>query len=223
MLVISLTSIPPRFAQLPRVIAALNAQTRPPDRIFLTLPKRYRRFPGSHAPPDIAGVEVLRPDHDPGPAGKVLCVARLLAGQPVDLLYCDDDWDYAPGWAQGFLDARVAQGPDTVLAGATFDGSRVGLPGVTIAQGFAGVMIRPDHLDAIAQTPPNAAWTVDDIWLSGSFARADLPVVEVPGLRALATPLADAANLQDARVDGRTRAQANLACAACVKRAAVRP
>ena len=43
MLVISLTAIPPRFDQLPRVLAALSTQGA--ARVVLVTPKRYARFP----------------------------------------------------------------------------------------------------------------------------------------------------------------------------------
>ena len=207
--IISLASIPPRFAQLPRVVAGLQAQGA---RVLVTLPRTYRRFPGEHAVPNLPGVEILRPEEDLGPAAKVLHAARMLRGQDVDLLYCDDDWDYAPGWVDSFRKTRAAH-PDAVLAGATFGAERMKLSGPPIAQGFAGVMIRPDWLDDTAMSPPEPAWAVDDIWLSGAFARAGRAVVEVPEARRLATPLADPGSLQDAQVAGQSRAEANLACA----------
>ncbi|WP_421701153.1 hypothetical protein [Aliiroseovarius sp.] len=207
--IVSLTSIPPRFAQLPRVVATLQAQGA---QVIVTLPRRYRRFPGDHAVPDLPGAEVLRPDGDLGPAAKVVHAAQRLRGQDVDLLYCDDDWDYAPGWVDAFRKARLAH-PGAVLAGATFGAERLKLSGPPIVQGFAGVMIQPDWLDDLAMTLPEIAWAVDDIWLSGAFARAGRAVVELPEARRLATPLADPGNLQAAQVDGQTRAEANRACA----------
>ncbi len=211
MLAISLTTIPPRFGQLPRVIAALRAQGVA-ARILLTVPRRYRRFPGEYRLPDLPGVELLRPEADPGPIGKVALAARLLRGQDCRLLYCDDDWLYAPGWARGFLDAARAR-PEAVLCASGFSARRLDLPapaGTThIAQGFAGVLLRPDWLDDTALEPPPEAWAVDDIWLSAQYARAGCEVVEVKGLRDLASPLADPDRLQDALVDGATRAEAN--------------
>lgn len=172
MLVATLTSIPPRFAQLPRVVAGLQAQGG--ARVVVTLPRQYRRFPGDHAVPDLSGgAEVLRPQEDLGPAAKILHAARALqGGQDLDLLYCDDDWAYGPGWVDAFRAARAAH-PEAVLAGgATFGAARLKLSGPPIAQGFAGgVMIRPDWLDDIAMSPPpDIAWAVDDIWLSGALA-----------------------------------------------------
>ncbi len=213
-LVISLTSIPPRFGQLPRTVAALRAQTAR-ARILLVLPSRYRRFPGHHAPPPLEGVEILRPEGDPGPIAKLAPAVRLLRGegsQDCHLLYCDDDWLYGPGWAQGFLDTARAR-PGAIVAASTFSARRLGLSSPAdspdIAQGFAGVMLRPDWLDEAALAPPPEAWAVDDIWLSAQYARLGRRIVEACGLRAHAAPLSEPDRLQDARLDGADRATAN--------------
>lgn len=228
-LVISLTSIPPRFGQLPRVVAALRAQTARPARILVTLPRHYRRFPGSHAAPALPGAEVVRPARDMGPAAKVLAAARLLRGQDCHLLYCDDDWLYHPRWAEGFLATARAR-PGCAIAASGFSARRLGLSPaphlpdgeagggyVDIAQGFAGVLLRPDWLDA----PPAVAqaWAVDDIWLSAQYARAGRRIWKQPGLRGHATPLADPGRLQDAVIDGRDRDAANRAAAQAMARA----
>ena len=219
MLVVSLTSIPPRFAQLPRVIAALLAQRRPPDRILLALPRRYRRFPGAHAPPDLpAPVECLTLDDDIGPAAKVLPAARHLAGTGCDLIYCDDDWHFRPDWSATLLDART--NPDQAVAASGFSVARLGRHGtaapghVDIAHGFSGVLTRPAMFDSMAQSLPPVAWAVDDIWLSGHLARRGIPIALAPGARAACTPLGSPGNLQSAVIDGKTRDAANRACAA---------
>ncbi|WP_412506615.1 hypothetical protein [Roseovarius sp. SYSU LYC5161] len=106
MYAIALTSIPPRFARLAPVLDGLLAQEPRPARVFLCLPRRYRRFPGPVTPPALPpGVTLLRCDDDPGPAGKALIAARHLAGQADRLIYCDDDWIMQPGWAAALLAA----------------------------------------------------------------------------------------------------------------------
>ncbi|HHL21584.1 MAG TPA: hypothetical protein ENJ52_08655 [Aliiroseovarius sp.] len=196
----------------------------------MTLPQRYRRFPGDHAPPGrLPGVEILRPGTDPGPAGKAVPAAQRLAGQDIDLLYCDDDWLPAPNWAAGFIAAARAR-PGTVICASGFDVHRLGLipgpkqprgdgPGagfVDIAQGFGGVLIRPGWLADFTPTPD--AWAVDDIALSAHFARRGRPIWKEPGLRTLTRPLADPHRLQDARIGGIDRATANRQVAARLAR-----
>ncbi|HHB80332.1 MAG TPA: glycosyltransferase family 2 protein [Aliiroseovarius sp.] len=211
-LVVSLTTIPPRFGQLPQVVAALQAQDRAPDQIILCLPQVYRRFAGPITPPDLPGLRILRPPTDPGPAGKLTLAAQALRGQGCRLPFCDDDWLYGPGWTQGFLDA-ARKHPEAVICGASFAAQRLGLPNAPdtarIAQGFAGVMLQPDWLDDAALNPPQEAWPVDDIWLSAQFARLGRAVIQAPGLRAQASPLPDPEPLQDAVFAGEGRGQLN--------------
>ncbi len=189
----------------------------------MTLPRHYRRFPGTHLPPDLPGVEVLRPDSDPGPAGKVLNPASKVRGQNCNLLYCDDDWIYDPDWSAGFLAAARSRPDRDVICASGYDIHRLGLTSgtkkprgegtasgcVDIAQGFAGVLLRPDWLDETIFEPPREAWPVDDIWLSANFERLGLKIWKAAGLRALATGVEDPGNLQDAKIGGLDRNLAN--------------
>lgn len=224
--VVAFTSIPPRFAQLAGLVAALRGQSLPPSRIIAVLPRRYRRFPGNHALCDLPGVEILRPETDPGPAGKALVAARALTDTAAELLYCDDDWSYGPGWIAGFAGERARLGPGPVIAGAGFHADRLGLacgpatpravgraPGhVDIAQGFGGVMHDARHLARIPM-PHGAPWAVDDIWLSAHLAAAGHTIWQGAGLRAMCTPRDDPGNLQDSVIGGLDRAAANRAAA----------
>ena len=211
-LVVSLTTIPPRFGQLPKVVAALRAQRRPADQIILCLPETYRRFPGRHKLPELPGVSVLRPHTDPGPVGKLTLAARTLRGQDCQLLYCDDDWLYGPGWTWAFTQA-ARNTPEAVICASGFSARRLGLTGAKgradIAQGFAGVLLRPDWLDDTALAPPPEAWAVDDIWLSAQYARLGRKIIQPPGLRVHASPLPDPGRLQDTVLDGENRAESN--------------
>ncbi len=203
MLVISLTSIPPRYGQLPLVLDALRAQGA--DRVTLVIPRTYARFAQAPLPALPDGVDVLRTGTDLGPAGKLLAPAAAYPG--ADILYCDDDWLYGPGWADAL---RTARGPDRVVAASTWATERIGRLGGTVAQGFAGVLLAADQAARIPPPPP-VAWAVDDIWLSGWFAGLGLGVTEVPAARALATPLADPGGLQGSTDrDGANRAAAAL-------------
>lgn len=189
MLVIALTSIPPRFAQLPRVLPALLDQGA--DRVALVIPRRYARFPPAALPPLPAGVELLRTETDLGPAGKLLAPAAAFAG--ADILYGDDDWLYCPGWLDTL---RAARAPGTVVAASTWDTARIGRPGGTVAQGFAGVLV-PGDIAGRIPPPPAAAWAVDDIWMSGCYEALGSGIVAAPGARALCTPHAGPGALQD--------------------------
>ncbi|MEQ8903214.1 MAG: hypothetical protein RID11_05575 [Roseovarius sp.] len=217
MYAISLTSIPPRYARLGLVLESLLSQRPAPDRVLLCLPHRPMRFAPGPWPEVPEGVEILSLEEDMGPASKVLPAARRLAGQGGRLIYCDDDWTLPQGWAARLL----AGSADEAVAGSGFDvrrlkrqdhvARRVGY--ADIAQGFAGVAVRPDWLAGAECTPPPAAWPVDDIWLSAQLARQGIAVRLAPEARAGMCPAyTDAHGLQDAVIDGRDRAAANRAC-----------
>lgn len=187
MYAISLTSIPPRFGQLPQVLGALVGQVVRPDVVFLTIPKRYRRFESRALPALPFGVELIEPEDDPGPIGKLRPAGARYDG---DLLICDDDWLYAPDWAAAFLRARDDH-PKAVLAASSWESWRIGRPGRTVPQGFAGVMF-PSALARTIPEPPEAAWSVDDVWMAGHLPE----VVAVPDARGKMRPLAEPGALQ---------------------------
>ena len=105
MLVISLTSIPPRFPKLFKTLNSLKQQRYPVGRLELCLPKRFKRFPDFEVSnvevPD--GVVLREVEKDLGPATKVLPTAMAWRGRDVSILYCDDDKEFDPDWATGFL------------------------------------------------------------------------------------------------------------------------
>ena len=47
---------------------------------------------------------------------------------------------------------------------------------VDIAEGFGGVMVKPDWFDDEAFEIPDILWTVDDVWLSGHLARRGIAI-----------------------------------------------
>jgi hypothetical protein len=206
MLVISLTSIPPRFGLLPPVLDALLAQGA--DAVALTLPRRPARFAPAPVPALPAGVTLIETEDDLGPAGKLLAAAARFPG--ADILYCDDDWLYAPGWAATFRAAR-AWTPRAVIAGSTWSTERLHRTGGSVAEGYAGVLVPADVAAGIAPPPPEA-WAVDDLWLSGQYAALGREVIHVPAARALISPLASPDALQDTT----DRAGANAEAAALV-------
>lgn len=206
MLVISLTSIPPRFPLLPRVLEALLAQGA--DRVVLTLPRSFARFEPTALPALPTGVDVLETGTDLGPAGKLLAPAR--AFPEADILYCDDDWLYGPGWANAFRTVRESH-PGAVIAGSSWATARIGHAAGKIVEGYAGVLVSAHHAARIPD-PPAEAWPVDDIWLSGHFTGLGLDIVTPPGIRAALTPLASPGALQDTT----PRDAANRAAAALI-------
>lgn len=129
-LVVTLSSIPPRFSGLGPTLKSLLRQKAPPDEVRLYLPRHYRRFPdwdGSlPAVPD--GVRIVSTDLDLGPATKILPAVQDFRGQDLELLLCDDDRLYDPLWTSRFLAARQAHpGAVIVEAGGFVPGHDGGL------------------------------------------------------------------------------------------------
>jgi len=115
-LVISLTTIPPRFAYVRECLQSLLAQAADVAAINLYIPRSYRRF--GYAESDLPrmpkGVNLRVVDEDLGPATKILPACREYQGQDVCILCCDDDKIYDQGWAQRFLDVSKER-PDCVI------------------------------------------------------------------------------------------------------------
>jgi len=219
---ISLTSIPPRHHRLGPVLRSLVAQDPAPARVILCLPQRSARFDPAPLPVLPDRVEVMRVARDEGPATKVLPAARALAGRLDRLIYCDDDWIMPQGWAARLLRAGA---PHEAVAAAGFDIDRLKRRShraknpafCDIAQGFAGVSIRPGWLSGPECGPPPEAWAVDDLWLSAQLARQGIPIRLDPVARDGArVAYEDAHALQGAAIAGRKRHAANLACVAQV-------
>jgi len=109
-LIISLTTIPPRFKVIHETLESLTSQSAKPEAINLYLPNKYRRFEyeKSDVPELPAGVSVWYLDTDFGPATKVLQAIQEYRGQNVKILFCDDDKVYDAQWAERFLVASQA-------------------------------------------------------------------------------------------------------------------
>ena len=114
-------------------------------------------------------------------------------------------------------------GPGEAVTGAGFSVSRLGRrperivdkdDHTDVAQGFSGVLIDPEWLCGNELEPPDAAWAVDDLWLSGHLARQGIALRVAAAARSGMRPaFTDAHGLQDAVIGGRDRHRANLACA----------
>lgn len=114
--IISLASIPTRFSRLQVSLESLLDQRA--DEVRLYIPPTYRRFPNwDGQPPDVpSGITVCLAEKDYGPATKILPACKDFMGQDVQILFCDDDGIFAPGWADALF-ALQAQRPTEAVVG----------------------------------------------------------------------------------------------------------
>jgi hypothetical protein len=265
--VITLSTIPPRFAQIGPTLLSLLKQKARPEAVELYIPQSYRRFPqwGGALPAVPEGVTIIRVEEDLGPATKVLPAARAWRGQEVELIYGDDDRVFSPHWTATCLALRKDH-PTTAICGGGFsieerygyrfaekpmpravpaadprDQLAVHLhsllrsvalrrnPGpklkpqirrfaqsgyTDIAEGYGGVMVRPDFFDDAAFVIPPVLWAVDDVWLSGTLARRGIPIWADKALYKVSEIVDTSLHypLHKAVLDGASREEANRAC-----------
>lgn len=104
--ILSLTTVPPRFPVVHENLRALLRQTAKIDAINLYIPRKYRRFEYNERdlPEMPDGVSLRIIDEDLGPATKVLPAAQEYRGQDAMIIFCDDDKVYDDKWAQRLID-----------------------------------------------------------------------------------------------------------------------
>lgn len=205
-IIVSFTTIPSRLEYVQPVIDAIRSQSLSPDAIELNIPREYRRrdFGQADASMFPKHCDVVVCDADYGPATKILPTVQRYRGQEdVILVYCDDDRLYDRDWLkrmvelsreypnaciaeQGFnavnriaqINANLGESPKPTLAQKikSLFSNRVMPAPIDIAEGFGGVLVKPQFIDDSVFEIPDIFWTVDDIWLSGSLGVKGVPI-----------------------------------------------
>ena len=103
--ILSLSTIPPRFGLLGKSLHSLTNQKRRADEIHIYIPKKYRRFPEHNfCLPDVPdGVSIKLIDYDYGPATKILPCAQAYRGTNTRIIYGDDDRFADTFWLDNML------------------------------------------------------------------------------------------------------------------------
>jgi hypothetical protein len=105
--VISLTTIPPRFSHLGKCLKSLLDQTAKISAINLYIPETYKRFnfDMNNLPKLPKGVNLRLVKKDIGPATKILPAVNEYRGSDTVIISCDDDRVYDCNWAQLLINA----------------------------------------------------------------------------------------------------------------------
>lgn len=156
--IISLTSIPPRFKHLPLLIERLENQMC--HEIWLNIPKSYKRFPdwdGSFDFQFSSKIVVNRDCEDLGPGTKMFGPLKFLAPDDI-IVYLDDDTNYDPKLVANLMKWwRTDQKSVWGLSGFDFENyfkshfpRQHGEP-VDVLEGYGAVIIHCDILKKVEE------------------------------------------------------------------------
>lgn len=176
-IVASLTTIPPRFELCRKTLDSLIPQV---DRIYISIPESYARFPGAFqlpeflAEPGYSKVSVIR-SPDFGPATKYLGALGQIP-ETAWIFICDDDQEYHPT-----LLARMAAGLNVPGAYQNHYRHIQKKTSGGLVHGYVGVLIHASCLKALPDFPlPPAARFVDDQWMSVYCMKHSIEIYPTP-------------------------------------------
>ena len=203
-IIVSLSTLPDRIANLRPTLERLLGQTRPPDEIVLAVPEFSVREQRPYLVPEyisrLARVRILHCGKDWGPATKFIPVVqeeRTAGRQNTLIMVVDDDRLYPFNALESYLYYH-AQLPDAALCfrGAAMPrsmdwrkarmiyGSELREPQpAAVITGCGSYLIQPRFFDEAFwdySTAPRGAFYMDDIWISGWLSRRGVERYVIP-------------------------------------------
>ena len=166
---VSLTSIPPRFETLEKTIRSINSQIKKPQKIFLNIPLKYRRYPDSKY--DISRLEIIFENlkiircKDYGPGTKLLGSLEYLMDYDYVVLI-DDDHIYNKDMLNIF-NKEALKDLDKAYSFCVYN-----VEDCKVGQGADGFMINTDFLKEILDffnkfvLNNKKLFLNDDLWIS---------------------------------------------------------
>ena len=145
MIYISLSTIPKRINEVNKSIDSLLSQTLKPDKIFINIPKKFRRFKEEIGENDIPkfpkNVEVTRCE-DCGPGTKLLGSLNKIDNSSL-LILADDDHLYKDYMIEKFF-YFYSKAPNNAYSFYVYP-----IENFPVGQGADGFAINTNHLDGI--------------------------------------------------------------------------
>ncbi len=203
-IIISMSTLPSRIANIEPTLQCLLGQTRPPDEIVIAIPAFSIRQQAAYSIPpflkELPAVRILHAERDWGPATKFIAATQEenAAGRSDTLIIVvDDDRIYPRDAVETYLYYN-AQLPDAALCfrGAamprSFDwrdarmahGDRIRQPEpVAVITGCGSYLVKPRFFNDSLwnySDAPRAAFYMDDIWISGCLDRRGVEKYVVP-------------------------------------------
>ena len=169
MIYVSISTIPQRLKNINKSVESLLSQTRKPDKIFINIPLKYRRFPeiieNKQIPKFSNGsVEITRCD-DCGPGTKLLGSLNKLEKNSL-LILADDDHVYKDYMIEKFY-YFYEKAPNNAYSFYVYP-----LENFPVGQGADGFAINTNHLEGIEKFYENIVkdykelFLNDDLWIS---------------------------------------------------------
>ncbi|MDE2403620.1 MAG: hypothetical protein KGM17_02755 [Sphingomonadales bacterium] len=183
--VVSITTIPSRFAQLRPTLESLLSGELVPDRILIVHPAFSTREQVPYEVPDFLRdasftrgiVAPALVSEDWGPGTKYLGALEHIAA-PCFLVIADDDVRYRPPFLRQLVAAQRAE------PGASFSFYTYRERGITIGQGCDGMSFWSPNLDGLREfaerhVGKNPVRFHDDLWVSYFLARKGVPICDL--------------------------------------------
>tara|TARA_B110000438_G_scaffold2771_1_gene2863 strand:- start:1190 stop:1921 length:732 start_codon:yes stop_codon:yes gene_type:complete len=169
MIYVSISTIPARLKNLNQSVQSLLNQTQKPDKIFINIPFKYRRFSETINDDQIPKfdsnlIEITRCD-DSGPGTKLLGSLSKLEKNSL-LILADDDQNYENYMIEKFF-YFYSQEPNNAYSFYVHPLGQFG-----IGQGADGFAINTNHLDGIQNFYEKIVknykelFLYDDLWIS---------------------------------------------------------
>jgi len=195
--VISLTTTPPRIQKIWPTIHSLLLQSQLPSKIYLWIPKHYKRFNNTSIPhiPEFLNhplIQVERIDKDWGPATKLLPALEKFKDLPeTKIIVVDDDRVYPPELISTLIIHASAHPKSAITLIGTdikqhkrikYKKTRVPYP-VDVLMGHGGYLVKPKFFSPAVfdySQAPFEAFFEDDVWLSGHLFRNTISRLRVP-------------------------------------------
>ena len=195
--VVSLTTTPVRIKKIWPTLNSIMRQSERPEKIYLWLPKQFKRFPHhtiDQLPDFIKNnplIHVAFIDKDFGPATKLLPCLQFLAGQDKKIIVIDDDRIYSQHLIRDLLRyERIEPSSAIGIAGVVIMGSnrrdyiatkKIAL--VDVLLGYQGYLVKPQFFSEEIFEYPNdlpEAFFEDDVWISGHMQKRGIRRVLIP-------------------------------------------
>ena len=185
-IIVSFSTIPTRINDIEPVIKSLINQSLKPDKIYLNIPKKYKRFNEKLIEPEFLKkeeykiVEIFYMEKDYGPASKFIGTLLNPSVSPNDYIFItDDDVEKKDFWLKTLYDKFLALKQTTICSFVELN------LGKEIIWGYMGYVLRKkminvnDLLDFFDKIEDDC-FLVDDHWFTGYCRHKLISIYNIP-------------------------------------------